>query len=226
MRRTGFSLAELLVVLAIIAVLSMLLLPAMRVVKDAAVSARCASNLRQVGMHLLAFAADNNGRMVGQAYAFTGTASWCDIINTEMLSESGAKLPRWGDPAGSDLLCPGYVPSGQLRCFTYNRYAAGGNLISGKPEFGVVVDPPEQRDAAYAGWKFYCLGAALARFATVSMKVMLQDSMSSNDHCVDATQAKFRHAGGRVANFAFLDGRVSGYPYNPWLYKQLRHDFN
>jgi prepilin-type N-terminal cleavage/methylation domain-containing protein/prepilin-type processing-associated H-X9-DG protein len=60
----GFTLIELLVVVSIIAVLASLLLPAVRLVRDAARSAACQSNLHQVSVAALSYANDSDGFLV------------------------------------------------------------------------------------------------------------------------------------------------------------------
>lgn len=57
----GFSLVELLVVVAIIAVLSSLLLSAIPLVKSTSRTLQCSSNLRQIGISILVYAQDNAG---------------------------------------------------------------------------------------------------------------------------------------------------------------------
>jgi prepilin-type N-terminal cleavage/methylation domain-containing protein/prepilin-type processing-associated H-X9-DG protein len=67
MRRTdhrlpfGFTLVELLVVIAIIALLIAILLPVLSAVKEKAHRVKCSSNLRQIGIAMRMYAADNKG---------------------------------------------------------------------------------------------------------------------------------------------------------------------
>ena len=62
-RLHAFTLIELLVVIAIIAILAALLLPAIAKSKEHGKSAACLSNLRQLGLALQLFVADNDNKM-------------------------------------------------------------------------------------------------------------------------------------------------------------------
>ena len=55
-RRAGFSLVELLIVIAVMAVLIGLLIPAVSMVRSAAQATSCASQLRQIGLAVQSYA--------------------------------------------------------------------------------------------------------------------------------------------------------------------------
>jgi prepilin-type N-terminal cleavage/methylation domain-containing protein len=73
--RAGFTLVEMLVVTAIIAITVALLLPAMRNVREQAGRVHCASNLRQVALAESAYAAMNGGYLLARDHHHPFTAT-------------------------------------------------------------------------------------------------------------------------------------------------------
>jgi len=76
-RRSAFTLIELMVVVAIIAMLGAMLLPSLLAVREAARSAVCKYNLKGIGAGLVMYQSANNGFVV-PSYNMTGTSSPTD----------------------------------------------------------------------------------------------------------------------------------------------------
>lgn len=70
--RSGFSLVELLIVVSIIAILIALLLPSLSNARNAARTAVCQGNMRQISMGMLAYSAENQGKLLHD----THLSSW------------------------------------------------------------------------------------------------------------------------------------------------------
>ncbi len=85
--RSAFTLIELLTVIAIIGILAAIIIPTVGKVRNTAQSARCVSNLRQIGQHITLYAGDNKGQ----------------LPDLRALTASGVTAPRIVDFTGIQL---------------------------------------------------------------------------------------------------------------------------
>lgn len=109
----GFTLVELLVVVAILALLISLLLPALGRARDVAITVRCASNLRQIGVAAGTYTTDNNSYMLpgnadpnARLSSGFSNISWHRLLSVQYMDASGGALrcpaiPTIGLPQGS-----------------------------------------------------------------------------------------------------------------------------
>ena len=151
MKRKGFTLVEMLVVIAIIGILIAMLLPAINAAREAARSSICKSNLRQFGIGLLMHAdRDAQGRFCTGAYDYKrdgcpDTWGWvADMVN------GGICRP-------GDLLCPtnpmkGMEKLNELGGGQTNNGKDGGPINRG--DDGACSDTANFGDAAWISTNF------------------------------------------------------------------------
>ena len=197
MLRRGFTLIELLVVISIIAVLASMLLPAVNLVRTAAKSTRCMSNLRQVGMAYFAYAGENDGYVIESA-TFGG----------------GFPTLRWSDTVAD------YVEAARSGGGAGNIDSSKNSILTGCPEwkalsswelgYGVNRTPDEPENPGFTNrWDFGNLTPSMKHFVLAgirypSARQLVCDSKDWHTMVVviDANRHRSR------MNAVFFDGHV------------------
>lgn len=129
-RRIGFSLVELLVALAVFAILLSILIPAVMNARQRAESSECVSNLRQIGSLVQLYVNENNGKLpFSTTPGATGGAWIWDSYGGGVISEPS---PHAGFPRGGVLTTmAGYHEGGIMAREDYE--AAGAKHIFNCP---------------------------------------------------------------------------------------------
>src|SRR5689334_10206126 len=136
--REGFSLIELMVVIAIIAILAALLLPALNRAMGQARQTQCANNVRQLGVGLQQFVSDNYFYPLSVDAEYdrsshpTNFNTWTEAIEYQLAGDDHRSNPYFWDKGV--WLCPGVKTKGLLgtrfNSYGYNAYGIGVNSNS------------------------------------------------------------------------------------------------
>ncbi|USN99947.1 MAG: DUF1559 domain-containing protein [Phycisphaeraceae bacterium] len=109
--RRGFTLIDLLVSIAVIAVLIAIALPSLKLVHDTSRRVVCASNLRQVGLGIHMYATENNSELPYSSYTH---GDWgTDPMVIRMVADVRGEYASWWDGLGV-LYEQGYLSDGRI----------------------------------------------------------------------------------------------------------------
>jgi prepilin-type N-terminal cleavage/methylation domain-containing protein/prepilin-type processing-associated H-X9-DG protein len=210
--RRGFTLIELLVVIAIIAILAAILFPVFARAKAKAQQTNCASNLKQLGLAMVAYATDYDQIL----------PMWMDLAHNIYATPAGTKPADADTPATNP---PGYASwDTALEPYLKNRQI----LICPSNPLGTTGDKRGYAQPVYVS------GAALDQMPSATDTVVLaekgayvpgawSDAAMENFNQMGANKvypadiATLPHNDGK--NFAFVDGHVKWYHANAGPFK-------
>lgn len=210
---SAFTLLELLVVVAIIGLLAALLLPALRGVKDRADATHCTSNLRQLALANLAYAADNDGTYVA-AQDTSNNVRWHGVrVGGSMpFDPTRGPLARYLGSEGRVKLCPTFREVlGKGKSFELGSGGYGYNAayVGGRP--GAPFAPARISAITTPAQVMMFSDAALARSGGVQEYPFAEpfrwEDAQGKLRSALIPSVHFRHGG--KANVGWCDGHVS-----------------
>ena len=171
----SFTLIELLIVVAIIAILAALLLPALGMAKEKARSAQCVSNLRQIGLMSTSYSNDYQDWVLPHSmrYAFGGYQEKSSFTDESVSHYYFALLRRlgyvrnWKDGVrSSEFICPSVI----------STRTVFGQLYWGQV-YGITLGWVYETKASYGVTKSL---ARLGRLKNPSQKAYCMDSCGTS----------------------------------------------
>lgn len=228
----GFTLIELLVVMSIIAILAALLLPAIGMVKEAAHTARCAGNLRQIHLGAMLYSTDWNGLLppCRDGFVSMGIPQILSEYDVGSTAEPATALSAWRCP--SRRLVPlqyptDYGANASVFVFLIPDSERTHKSISQvkRPAETVGFADTAQNSGAGTGMGWIDSSDASWLANAHELETCIDEAwaaqLASANPDFGGSIFRYRHAGERVCNVSWMDGHVSATPKRTVRYKHF-----
>lgn len=176
----AFTLIELLVVISIVAVLVGMLLPVIGTVRNSARSTQCLANLRQIGMSISAYAADNNEVVLRvRGDDASGNRVWGESLREHF----NGKIPGYRYPAGPSMVtCPSWMGRfNTATSFNMGGYGYALNAyLSGVPPWGTTAEHNNFRSLDWGSWGFNYRDFTMGGIDLASQRALVAESIDWN----------------------------------------------
>lgn len=215
-RAAGFTLIELLVVITIIAMLAAMLFPVFGNVRSSAEKAKCASNMRQIGMAVLEYVHENDGVLPSPVWC--GTQAGYKLGDQSLAGRLSSFLNQPPPSSTSQridvFLCPGWVRAKRPAPSNMNPGPVFLRNNSVRLTDGRIIDPCSHPDSPKPLPQFYSVLANVSASAVFMQDV---DELVGGGNIYQrmnwtADSVPSYPVHGKVRNFLYYDGHVEALP--------------